>query len=93
MPEPFKNAGFAVPQGSAVVRESRAAALAAIAGLTISTVIAVTAITVGAAHAGVVDGVVDNEGSVFAVALVLGLVFIGVGGFSLLPPGRRRRPH
>ena len=39
------------------------------------------------------DGVVDNEGGLFAIALVLGLVFVAVGGFSLLPPRQQRHRH
>jgi hypothetical protein len=39
----------------------------------------------------VADGVIDNEGGLFAVALLLGLLFIGIGGFSLLPPREHRR--
>jgi hypothetical protein len=73
--------------------QTRMVELAAVAGLLVSTVVAVTAITVGVAHAGVVDGVVGNEGSLFTIALVLGLIFIGIGGLSILPPGRTRRPR
>ena len=45
------------------------------------------------ARAAAADGVIDNEGGLFAVALLLGLIFIGIGGFSLLPPRDHRRPR
>jgi len=67
------------------------AELAAIIGLTIATVIAATAVSVGIARASVVDGVLDNDGGLFTVALLLGLAFLAVGGLSLLPGERRPR--
>jgi hypothetical protein len=67
------------------------AELFAIGGLTLSTIVAATVISVGVARAGVADRVIDNEGGLFAVALLLGLLFIGIGGFSLLPPREHRR--
>jgi len=87
-------AGFAAPAEHALGRERRTVALAALiatTALAVSTIVAATVVSVGIARAGVADGVVGNEGSVFAVALVLGLMFIGIGGFSLLP--QNRRPH
>lgn len=86
-----KGTGFTAPQGRPLNRYTRMVELAAAAGLVLSTVVALTAITVGAAHAGVVDGVVGNEGSVFTVALLLGLLFIAIGGLSLMPSSRTRR--
>lgn len=83
--------GFVAPQSRPLNGQTRLVELAAVAGLVVSTVVALTAITVGVAHAGVADGVIGNEGSVFTVALVLGLLFIGIGGLSFLPPGRTRR--
>jgi hypothetical protein len=86
-----KSSGFSAPHDRPVDGQTRLVELAAIAGLAISTVVAVTAITVGVAHAGVADGVIGNEGSLFTVALVLGLLFVAIGGLSLLPPGGLRR--
>ena len=86
-----KSTGFAAPQGRTPNGQTRMLELAAVAGLVVSTVVALTAITVGVAHAGVADGVIDNEGSLFTVALVLGLLFVAIGGLSLLPPGGVRR--
>lgn len=67
------------------------AELAAIAGLTVATVIAATAVSVGIARASVLDGVIGNEGTLFTIALLLGLAFVAVGGLSLLSGERRPR--
>ena len=90
----FENAGFAAPIERALVKERRGLVLAelfAIGGLVVSTLIAATVISMGVA--GVADGVIDNEGGLFAIALVLGLVFIAIGGFSLAPPRQQRHRH
>lgn len=92
----IKSTGFSAPTGRALGRERRTAMvaeLAAVTGLAVCTVVAATVVTVGIAHASVVDGVIGNEGSLFAVALGLGLVFIAIGGLSILPHGRRRQRH
>jgi len=68
------------------------AELATIAGLTIATLIAATAVSVGIARASVVDVVTDNDGMLFTIALLLGLVFAAIGGLSLLP-GERSPKH
>ena len=44
---------------------------------------AATVVSVGIARANVVDGVIDNEGSLFTVALLLGLIFIAMGGLTV----------
>ena len=88
MRTPLENTGFTPPA------EQRSAAfpeLLASAGLALATIVTAIVITAGVAHASVADGVVGNEGSVFAIALVLGLAFIGVGGLSL--PGSRPKKH
>lgn len=87
----LESTGFAAPQGRPLNDPTRWVELAAVAGLVVSTVVALTAITVGVAHAGVGDGVIGNEGGLFTVALVLGLLFIAIGGLSVLPPGGARR--
>jgi hypothetical protein len=39
----------------------------------------------------VVGKVTDNEGSLFTVTLVLGLIFVGIGGFTIFTlPGRQQ---
>ena len=80
------------PQGAGVESPRVVLAeLAAVAGLSIATLVAVTAVSVGMARASVVDGVIDNDGGLFAIALVLGLAFIAIGGFAVLMPDSRRR--
>jgi len=95
MRKPIENNGFAAPVERALVTERRSRVMAelfAIGGLVVSTLVAATVISIGVARAGAADGVIDNEGSLFAAALVLGLVFIAaVGGASLLPPREPRR--
>lgn len=90
-----KITGFRGPADPAVPGvESRRvvlAELAAIAGLTIATLIAATAVSVGIARASVLDGVIDNDGTLFTIALLLGLAFVAIGGLSLLPGERRPR--
>ncbi len=93
MNNPAINIGFIALRGRGPGGQSRAAEFTAIAGLAVSTVIALTVITVGVANAGVGDGIVDNEGGIFTIALLLGLIFIGIGGLSILPTKTRRHRH
>jgi len=65
--------------------------LIATAGLALATLVTVTVVTAGVARADVIDGVIGNESSVFAIALILGLAFIGMGGLTL--PGSRPKKH
>ena len=86
--------GFAAPSRHKLGRERRTVAVAeliATMGLCLGTFVAATAVTVGIAHADVVDGVIGHEGSLFAVALVLGLLFIGMGGLTVLNLSDRSR--
>ena len=88
MRRPIENTGFSPPTGHPLGRERRFAAIAelvATVALALSTLVAATVVSVGIAHAGVTDGVVGHEGSLFGIALLLGLIFIGAG--SLLPRG------
>jgi hypothetical protein len=91
------SAGFRGPvslHGSGVeTRRVVVAELAAIAGLSLATLVAVTVVSVGMARAAVGDGIIDNDGGVFAIALVLGLAFVAIGGFAVLMPGGRRHPR
>jgi len=94
MRNPNDDAGFAPPSDRPLGTERRTLAFAELIttiGLTVCTVIAAIVVTAGIARADVGSGVIGNEGSLFAIALLLGLVFIGIGGFSLLPRGRRHR--
>lgn len=97
MRQPLPISGFAAPPRRKLGREGRTATFAELIAtivLCICTLVAATAVTVGIAHAEVVDGVIGHEGSLFAVALVLGLLFIGMGGLTVLSLSeRRRRPR
>jgi len=93
MRDTFEDTGFTAPAGRRLGRERRTVAIAALiasAALAVSTIVAATVVSVGIARASAADGVIDNEGSLFAIALLLGLVFIGIGSFAILPP--RGRP-
>jgi hypothetical protein len=89
--------GFAARPRRKLGRERRTAAVAELIAtivLGLGTIVAATAVTVGFAHADVVDGIVGHEGSLFAVALMLGLLFIGMGGLTVLSLSERpRRPR
>lgn len=93
----IEGTGFIAPAGHALGQERRSVALAALiasAALTISTIVAATVVSVGIARASVADRVIDNEGSLFALALVLGLLFIGMGGLTILTlPGHKPKSH
>ena len=95
MSKHLENAGFAAPAGRALGQERRTATLATLVasvGIAICTLIAATVVSVGIARADSVADVIDNEGTLFAIALVLGLAFIAMGGLSLLSsPGHK--PH
>jgi hypothetical protein len=89
--------GFTAPNGRALGNERRTVALAelvTIIGLALSTIVAATVVSVGIARANVVGNVIDNEGSLFTVALLLGLIFIGMGGLTAFTlPGHKPKKH
>jgi hypothetical protein len=88
----IENTGFTPPADHRLGNERRTVALAeliASVGLALATIVVATVVTAGIARADVIDGVIGNEGSVFAVALLLGLAFIGIGGLTL--PGKPKR--
>jgi len=58
--------------------------LVASVALALSTLIAATVVSVGIARADVASNVIDNESGVIAIALLLGLLFIGMGGLTIL---------
>jgi hypothetical protein len=87
------DAGFTAPAEHELGQERRTVALAALiasGALAVGTIVAATVVTVGIARASAVDGVIDSEGSLFAVALLLGLIFIGIGGVAIRPSRRHR---
>jgi hypothetical protein len=89
--------GFTAPNGRTLGNERRTVALAelvTIIGLALSTLVAATVVSVGIARANVVGNVIDNEGSLFMVALLLGLIFIGMGGLTAFTlPGHKPKKH
>jgi hypothetical protein len=97
MRNPIESSGFTAPTGRALGNERRTVALAeliAIVGLALSTIVAATVVSVGIARADVAGGIIDHEGGLFAVALVLGLVFIAMGGLSVLTlPGHKPKKN
>ncbi|MGB9045235.1 MAG: hypothetical protein WCC81_22595 [Pseudolabrys sp.] len=93
-----RSAGFPPPPNRLPGSEHRTVAVAElIAGLALalSTIVAATAVSVGIARADVASNVIDNESSLFAIALVLGLLFIGFSGLTMLslPHPRQKKTH
>ncbi len=97
MRNPIESSGFTAPNGRTLGSERRTVALAelvAIVGLALSTIVAATVVSVGIARANVVGNVIDNEGSLFTVALLLGLIFIAMGGLTAFTlPGHKPKKH
>jgi hypothetical protein len=96
MRDELHGSGFTAPNDRTLGEERRTVALAelvAIIGLALSTIVAATVVSAGIARANVVGNVIDNEGSLFTVALLLGLVFIAMGGLSLTLPGHKPKKH
>ena len=87
----IRSDGFTSPANRRLGGEYSAAVaqLAASAALVLSTLVAATAV----ARADVATTVIENEGSLFAIALLLGLLFIGMGGLTMLSlPHHPRHP-
>jgi len=97
MPTPIESTGFKAPSGRPLGTERRTVAFAelvAIVGLTLSTIVAATVVSVGIARADVANDVVGNEGSLFGVALVLGLIFAAMGGLTVFTlPTHKPKKH
>ena len=74
--------GFASPaSANTVIKRRRAGVeLIAAAGLAVSLIIAITAVSIGAAHAQVLRGVGENRDASLAVAAFAALVMTGLGG-------------
>ena len=88
MRRPIDSTGFHAPTQRPLGNERRSIVLAeliATLALAICTMVAATVLTVGIARASAVDGVIGHEGSLFGIALLLGLIFIGVGSLSVFP--------
>ncbi|HEY7228974.1 MAG TPA: hypothetical protein VH558_01245 [Pseudolabrys sp.] len=94
----IQSAGFTPPRGRALGHERHTTILAELVttvALALSTLIAATIVSIGVARADVATNVIDSEGSVFAIALLLGLLFIGMGGLTVLsmPHSKHRNRH
>ncbi len=94
----IKSPGFMPPANRTLGSEHRTVALAELVAslaLALSTLVAATVVSIGIAHADVVGNVIDNEGGLFVISLVLGLLFIGMGGLTILsmPYGRHKKTH
>ena len=93
-----KSTGFAPPAHRGLGSEHRIVVLAELVtslALAASTLIAATVVSIGIARADVASNVIDNEGGLFVVALVLGLLFIGMGGLTILslPHHPQKKSH
>lgn len=97
MQKHIETTGFRAPAGHPLGRERRTVALAElVAGvaLALSTVVVATVLTVlsaGVARASVAENVIGNEVSLFGIALLLGVIFLGLGGLSALAGDRHER--
>jgi hypothetical protein len=88
--------GFTPPIGRALGGERRTAVLAelvAAIGLVLCILVAATVVSIGVARADVAANVIDNEGGLFAIALLLGLLFIGMSGLTVLSLPHPRKTH
>ncbi len=96
MKETIHNPGFAAPADRGRGHGRRIAAVAeliATVALALSTVVAATVVSMGMARANPAGAIIENEGGVFVVALLLGVVFIGMGGLAALILAGGRSPH
>jgi hypothetical protein len=85
--------GFAHPTSRKSVKQRVVAIeLMAMVGLVVSLVIAVTAVSIGIAHAGTLGVITDSDNGPFAVAVFLGLVMAGMGGLTALMARERTPP-
>lgn len=98
MRTPLQTNGFSPRAGRKLGRERRTATFAELVaslGLALSTLIAVTVVSAGIARADVamnVMNVIDNETGLFALALIVGLLFAAMGGLTLLSlPGHKHK--
>jgi small-conductance mechanosensitive channel len=90
-----ETAGFTPPAARPLGKERRSVALAELlttVALALATLVVVTVVSAGIARASVADGVIGNEGNLFAIALLLGVIFIGFGGLSVFA-GNRPKKH
>ena len=92
MRKSLDSTGFRAPTHHPPGRTRRTVVLAqfvATLALALGTMIAVTVLTVGIARASAVGDVVGHETGLFGIALLFGLIFIGLGGLSGRPRKQR----
>ncbi len=86
--------GFQLPGDRPLGHERRTVALAELAAtvaLAVCTFAVATVLSIGIARANPADAVLDNQASLFAISLLLGLIFIGAGGVSTIFFRRKSR--
>ncbi|HVV62418.1 MAG TPA: hypothetical protein VHD14_11750 [Pseudolabrys sp.] len=90
----FHQAGFTPPTERPLGNERRTivtAEIVAAVALAICTALAAIVVSIGIAEANPAGAVIDNEANLFAIALLLGLLFIGMGGFTAILPTRKHK--
>lgn len=80
------NAGFERPVANR--RQGACASLIASFALAVGTVIAATAVSIGIARADGLQRIVENEGLVFGIALLLGALFVAATVTKAVAPRR-----
>jgi hypothetical protein len=93
MPELTGKVGFASPATEQKFSKRRSAGieLFATVALAVSLAIAATAVSIGMARAQALGAVPHSNGTPFAIAVFLGLVFAAMGGLTAIA-ARGRRP-
>jgi len=72
------------PVARAATRPATRVELIAAAALALSTLVAVTAVSIGIARADVFGGHADSDAAPFAIALFIGLLLAAMGGLTAL---------
>ncbi len=83
--------GFTPPTTRPLGRERRTATIAelvATVALALSTLVAATAVTMGIARANAIGMIPGHDSGLFGTAVLLGLVFIVMGGIMVFRPPR-----
>jgi len=94
MRKPIDDAGFTAPAARTLGNERRTVAFAeliATLALALSTIVVGTVVSVGIARANAVAGAIDGKGSLFGIALLVGLILLCAGGFSVVPRHRAKQ--
>jgi hypothetical protein len=93
MSDSYGKVGFAFPASSnTIIKRRPGVELMATVGLAVSLVIAITAVSIGAAHARVLGAVAQSSDASLAVAALVALLMAGLGGLSGLRVMAARNP-